>query len=77
MPSKRERLRDLLRVVQATEPSEINCEEFLARVAPFLESFRAGHDIADELRQVGQHLSVCPECNEEFDALLRALEGES
>lgn len=76
MPLMRERLRDLLRVIQATEPSEINCDEFLARAAPFLEAFRAGQDIPDELRQVAQHLSVCPECKEEFDAALRALESE-
>ena len=76
MRSKRERLRDLLRLVQATEPCEIDCDEFLARVAPFLEVVTAGQDIPDELRQVAQHLSVCPECKEEFDALLRAHETE-
>jgi hypothetical protein len=76
MRSKQERLRGLLRVVQATEPSEIDCDEFLVRVAPFLEALTARHDIPDQLRQVAQHLSVCPECKEEFDALLRAHEIE-
>lgn len=72
MGSKRERLHELLRLVQATEPDELDCDEFLARVAPLLEVVAAEKDLPAELRPVAQHLSVCPECKEEFDALLRA-----
>jgi hypothetical protein len=61
-------------MVQATEPFEIDCDEFLARVAPFLELVAADRDIPLELRHVAQHLAVCPQCKEEFDALLRAHE---
>jgi len=76
MISKRQRLRDLLRAVQAIEPLEIDCDELLARVAPYLEAVVGGRELRAELRQVGQHLTVCPQCKEEFDALLRAHEIE-
>jgi len=72
MTSKRNRLRELLRVIEATEAEELNCDEFLARVAPLLEAVEAETEVPDELRPAVQHLSVCPECKEEFEALLRA-----
>jgi len=72
MRSKRDRLRELLRLVQVTEPHELDCDAFLARVATLLEVVAAEKELPAELRPVAQHLSVCPECKEEFDALLRA-----
>jgi hypothetical protein len=70
--TRQERLRALLRVVHATAPEELDCDQFLARVAPLLEAVAADAALAEELRPVAQHLTVCPECKEEFDALLRA-----
>ncbi len=80
MKPTREQLRELLRVVAATRPQEIDCEEFLARVATYLPAFEAGQALPPELEVVAQHLEVCPECSEEFDALVAAhkdLEEES
>ncbi len=72
MRSTRERLRELLRILQATQPEELDCEQFLHRAAALLEAVQADEILPDALRPVAQHLSVCPECKEEFDALLRA-----
>ncbi len=66
------RLEDLLKRVLATEPEELDCDGFLARVSPYLERLEHGGTVSSELRSVSQHLSVCPECREEFDALVRA-----
>ena len=63
-------LRELLRVVAATEPREIDCEEFLARVGAYLEGVTLTGEPPAELRQVVQHLEICSECREEFDALV-------
>lgn len=70
MKPTREEIEQLLRAVASTEAAEIDCEEFLARVAAYLESLQAGDEPPRELRSVGQHLDVCPQCREEFDALL-------
>jgi hypothetical protein len=72
MQSTRNRLRELLRAVQATEPDELDCDEFLARAAPLLDAIAADRALSRELRPVAQHLRVCPECKEEFEMLLRA-----
>ncbi len=74
MKPTREQLRDLLQQVAATQAEEIDCEEFLARVATYLEKLRAEETLASELSQVAQHLRVCPNCSEEFEALLASFE---
>lgn len=75
MKPTREQLRELLRVIQATRPQEIDCQEFLARVAAFLEAREPGKPLPPELAAVAQHLEVCLECSEEFDALVAAHQG--
>lgn len=72
-----EKLRDLLQLVRATKPKEIDCEEFLSRVGEYVE--KAGPDAAlpSGLEAVKDHLAVCGECQEEYDALLRALRPDN
>lgn len=64
----------LLRLVGQTEDGELNCEQCLALVAEFAETQLAGKSIPAVLRAVEQHLSVCGECREEYEALRRALD---
>ena len=71
---ERRRLRELLRVVMATAENEIDCDELLSRVAALLDARRAGAEVPTELMPALQHLAVCPECKQEFDALLEAHE---
>ena len=75
MKPNNEPLDDLLRRVLATEPKELDCDGFLARVAPYLERLEQGGELSADLQSVSQHLSVCPECREEFEALVRARRG--
>lgn len=70
MKPTREQLQELLRTVAATAPREIDCEEFLDRVGAALEGLESGGEPPPELRLVSQHLEVCTECREEFDALV-------
>ena len=66
------KIRDLLRLLEATEPREIDCEEFLARVGAYLESLEPGAPVSSGFEEAAQHLRVCAECKEEWDALRRA-----
>ena len=72
MKSTRAQLEELLRVVAATEPEEIDCEELLASVGAYLESRAPGGELPRELELVAQHLEVCPDCREEYEALVAA-----
>lgn len=73
MPLSETEIDGLLRLVGLTEESEINCEQCLAAVAEFAEQELAGKSICEALRAVEQHLTVCAECRDEYDALLRTL----
>lgn len=69
MPLSRDEIDGLLRMVGLTEDSELNCEQCLALVAEFAEQNLAGKTIHEGLHVVQQHLSICTECREEYEAL--------
>lgn len=75
MPLSNKEIDALLRLISATDDLEINCEQCLSLVAEFAERRLAGKSINEGLRAVEQHLTVCPECREEYEALRRALDG--
>jgi hypothetical protein len=66
----RRHLERLARAVADTAPEELDCDAVLGLVGGYLETIERGEDLDSELQMVRQHLSVCPECREEFDALL-------
>lgn len=67
-----EKLAELARIVAETTGEEIDCEQLLGRVAAYLRAVADGGELSPPLQQVAQHLRVCPECSEEFIALVRA-----
>lgn len=73
MPLSKEEIDNLLRLVSLTEETEINCEQCLALVAEFAQQQLAGKSIHEGLLTVQQHLDVCSECREEYEALQRTL----
>ncbi len=75
MPLSSNELNKLVRLVGLTHKDEIDCERCLSKVAEFAEHTLADSSIPEGLRAVEQHLSVCAECREEFQALQQVLKG--
>ena len=73
MPLSIKEVTGLMRLVGLTKDDEIDCEQCLAVVAEFAEQQLAGKSIAAGLRAVEHHLSICEECREEYQALLKTL----
>jgi len=73
MKLTREILDLLARSIAATRPEEIDCDEWLSRVGRLLEIMQRGEPVPSDLAPVLQHLELCPECQEEFQLLLAAL----
>jgi hypothetical protein len=72
-----QQLTTLLNLVQETEECEIDCEAVLARAARFIETIVGPHANLDaNLREVAQHLRVCPECRDEVEAIIRAIRSD-
>jgi hypothetical protein len=69
-------VRDLLKDLLATREVEIGCDDCLMQVASYCETELAGKEIPEALRLVREHLEICTDCYEEYQALLSAmLEG--
>ncbi len=69
MPLSKKEIDELLRLVSLTEDNELNCDQCLSLVAEFAEQQLHGKTLHDGLQAVQQHLSVCGECREEYEAL--------
>lgn len=56
-----------------TRPDETGCDGCFERLAAFAEMVLAGQDAARSHPLVQDHLDRCPDCLEEYKALLAAL----
>jgi len=65
--------RMLLREIAETREVEIGCDECFEQVDRFVEIKISGLNTAQAMPLVQEHLEICGECREEFEALLLAL----
>jgi hypothetical protein len=72
-PDEMRRLRAWLR---DTAEDEIDCDRFLVEVGGFAELVARGGLGRPEHARLRQHLSVCPECFEEFEELVGSLRAD-
>lgn len=71
-----EQLKALAEATLSVRPDEIGCDEWLDRVGEYLELTLRGEAVPERLRPVAEHVGLCPECREEFEAMRRAIEAE-
>lgn len=76
MSLSRPELQKLLDVVRATQPVEIDCDVCLMQVGEFAELNLLGKPIPEGLKAIEQHLSICDECQEEYEMLFVALRNQ-
>lgn len=73
MSLSQDELRELARFVLQTSPDEIGCDDWLGYAPSYAELIAARQPVPEPLQKAAEHLDVCPECAEEFRALLAAL----
>jgi hypothetical protein len=71
-----EKYRKLARTLLATRPDEIPCDEWLDQIGGYADAVLAGRAIPPALCRVQRHMEICPECAEEFQAIVAALRDE-
>jgi len=64
-----------LRVLENAREEELSCSEMYARLDEFVETEVQGEDADKITPLVHEHLDMCPECCEEYEALLTVLEN--
>ena len=68
-------LRKLLNAIEQTQDVEYSCDEVYQLLDQYTEAVERGEDTAQIMPLVKHHLDMCPDCREEFEALLSVLEG--
>jgi len=67
----------LLTMLAMTDARELGCDQVLQALAEFAEMNQRGEDITQLMPMVRQHLNLCPDCMEEYQALIEALAFEN
>ena len=57
--------------------TKISCDEVFAIVDEYAEASQRGEDVTSLKPLIRHHLDMCRECDEEYQALLRVLEGSN
>ena len=70
-----EMLKRLIRVTFVNREAAIDCDACLCQIDQFAERVLADKEVSEALILVQEHLEVCTECREEYEALLAALRG--
>ncbi len=73
MTLTRDALKQILDAALATQESAIGCDECFAQLGQYVEQTLVGREISEALGLTQAHLEDCPDCEEEFQALLTVL----
>jgi hypothetical protein len=71
---KAETLKELLRRALNTRPDEVGCETCYEKLDQFVEMELAGKNASQALPLIKRHLELCSGCNDEYKALLVAIQ---
>jgi hypothetical protein len=66
-----------LRVLESVREEDVPCDEVYARIDQYVELEVDKKDAAELMPLVREHLDMCSECCEEYEALLDILEKTS
>ncbi len=66
-------MKNVLEMIAHTQDRELLCDEVHALIDQFAEMKTRGEDPTRLMPLVQQHLDMCPDCREEYEALLEAL----
>jgi hypothetical protein len=62
-----------LRILEGVREEEISCSEIYSKLDEYVEREVSKKDAAQLMPLIREHLDVCPECCEEYEALLNVL----
>lgn len=67
-------MKDMLKMIPHTQERELICDEVHTLIDQFAEMKMRGEDPSQLMPYVQQHIDMCPDCREEYEALLEALQ---
>jgi len=66
-----------LRVLETVRVQEMPCSEVFAKLDEYVEREVRDHEASKVMPLLREHIDICPDCCEEYEALLSALERSS
>ena len=66
----------VMRLLAATQPVELSCDEVLRLMDACAEAALRGEDYAQLVPLFVKHIEICADCREEFEGLLRVLRAQ-
>jgi hypothetical protein len=66
----------IAQMIRNTHEDEASCDEVDSLLDQFAELVQRREDVEEIMPLVKNHIDLCPECREEFEALLRILEND-
>ena len=66
-----------LNVLESVREEECSCDEIYTKIDQYVEREVDKKDAAELMPLIREHLDLCPECCEEYEALLDVLEKTS
>lgn len=64
----------MLRMIEHTQDEELSCDEVFELLDVYAEMAARGEDVGELYPLVEHHLEMCPDCREEYEAVMRILE---
>lgn len=70
-------IQKLMHMIENTREEEYSCEETYAVLDEFVELAVNKEDAAALMPLVKRHIDMCVDCRDEYEALMRTLQGNS
>jgi hypothetical protein len=70
-----EEFQKLLRMIENTKEVEFSCDDVYHLLDQYSEAVVQGKNAKELMPLVEHHINICPDCREEFEALLRVLQA--
>jgi hypothetical protein len=64
-----------IKMVEKTQVVEFSCDEVYRLLDQYTEIVNQGENAQKLMPLVEHHIDICPDCREEFEALLRILQA--
>ena len=76
MDNSNKLIKGILETLTRTHEKELDCDEVYKVIDQFVDAKVRGEDVSEVMPLVLQHLQLCRDCLEEYEALLRVIEAE-
>lgn len=70
-----EEFQKLLKMLENTQEVEFSCDDVYHLLDQYSEAVVQGENAEQLMPLVEHHINICPDCREEFEALLRVLQA--